>query len=85
MTNNVSYENAPQLATIKLFATLPKHAMSSLPVTDSNATLNLQEKYTVDKANQQIQRIQLRKLADGQPQVYLPTGIALDLNGYIKG
>lgn len=37
------------------------------------------------QASQHIQRIQLLTSANGQHRVYLPTGIALDLNGYVKG
>lgn len=55
-----------------------------------NTSTNLQDAsitndFKLNHANQQIGRIQLRQLADGQHQVYLPTGMALDLNGYVKG
>ncbi|MFZ2843935.1 FAD:protein FMN transferase, partial [Psychrobacter sp.] len=55
-----------------------------------NTSINLQDAsitndFKLNHANQQIERIQLRRLADGQHQVYLPTGMALDLNGYVKG
>jgi thiamine biosynthesis lipoprotein len=80
------------------FATLAKHAMSSVPVVNSNvalttitsATSNLQHAPVANgskfnNAKQHIERIQLRLLDNGQRQVYLPTGMALDLNGYVKG
>ncbi len=38
-----------------------------------------------NSSHQYIERIQLRLLANGEHQVYLPTGMALDLNGYVKG
>lgn len=38
-----------------------------------------------NSSHQHIERIQLRLLANGEHQVYLPTGMALDLNGYVKG
>ena len=79
------------------FETLPKMSMPSAPMTgskvssntSSNMTLNtsasLQDTPRASNESQQIRRIQLRQLADGQHQVYLPTGMALDLNGYVKG
>ncbi len=62
--------------------------------TSSNLNLNsstdlqdasITNDFKLNNTNQKIERIQLRKLADGQHQVYLPTGMALDLNGYVKG
>ena len=55
-----------------------------------NTSTNLQDEsitndFKLNHANQQIEHIQLRQLADGQHQVYLPAGMALDLNGYVKG
>ena len=55
-----------------------------------NASTNLQDEsitndFKLNHANQQIEHIQLRQLADGKHQVYLPAGMALDLNGYVKG
>ena len=38
-----------------------------------------------DAANQSIKNIKLRTSAHGQHKVFLPTGTALDLNGYVKG
>ena len=72
------------------FESLPKHAMSSIAVVNSNTTLNLQNSpiasdAKLNHANQQTERIQMRLLENGQQQVYLPTGMALDLNGYVKG
>ena len=79
------------------FETLPKMSMPSAPMTGSkvssntslNMTLNtsasLQNTPRASNDSQQIGRIQLRQLADGKHQVYLPAGMALDLNGYVKG
>ncbi|ALF58803.1 FAD:protein FMN transferase [Psychrobacter urativorans] len=75
------------------FETLPKLSMPTVPVIDPSATLNInstakesfQDTPVVNYDNQNIERIQLRRLADGQYQVYLPAGMALDLNGYVKG
>ena len=55
-----------------------------------NASTNLQDEsitndFKLNHANQQIEHIQLRQLADGKHQVYRPAGMALDLNGYVKG
>ena len=75
------------------FETLPKLSMPSVPVTNlsatSNINLNIKENFqdtsVVNYGNQNIERIQLRRLTDGKYQVYLPSGMALDLNGYVKG
>lgn len=79
------------------FETLPKMSMPCVPMTgskvssntSSNMTLNtsasLQNTPRASNDSQQIGRIQLRQLADGKHQVYLPVGMALDLNGYVKG
>ena len=79
------------------FETLPKMSMPSAPMTgskvssntSSNMTLNtsasLQDTPRASNDSQQIGRIQLRQLANGKHQVYLPAGMALDLNGYVKG
>lgn len=71
------------------FETLPKMSMPYIPIIKSNINLNvtqnLQDTPNANNANQQIERIQCRQLADEQHQVYLPAGMALDLNGYVKG
>ena len=79
------------------FETLPKMSMPSAPMTgskvssntSSNMTLNtsasLQDTPRASNDSQQIGLIQLRQLANGKHQVYLPAGMALDLNGYVKG
>jgi thiamine biosynthesis lipoprotein len=67
------------------FETLPKMSVPSLPVTGLSALANVQDTTSANHANQQIGRIQLRQLTHGQHQVYLPAGMALDLNGYVKG
>ena len=81
------------------FDTLPKMSVLCVPITSSktssskislNTSTNLQDTsitndFKLNHANQQIGRIQLRQLADGPHQVYLPAGMALDLNGYVKG
>ena len=79
------------------FAALPKYATSFIPITATNMTIsaitdaavNRQDAPITNDAklnhiNQQAERIQMRLLNNGQ-QVYLPTGMALDLNGYVKG
>ena len=50
-----------------------------------NTSASLQDIPKASNDSQQIGRIQLRQLADEQYQVYLPAGMALDLNGYVKG
>ena len=72
------------------FAALPKYAMSSIAVVNSNMILNspdtpIASDAQLNHANQQAEHIQMRLLDNGQQQVYLPTGMALDLNGYVKG
>lgn len=80
------------------FETLPKMSVPCVPITGSKASSNInlnsridlqdasiKNDFKLNSINQQIERIQLRQLADGQHQVYLPTGMALDLNGYVKG
>lgn len=71
------------------FETLPKMSTSSLPVMTSSAAVNatpcLQDTPSTNNPNQQVHDMQCRRLADGQHQVYLPAGMALDLNGYVKG
>lgn len=80
------------------FETLPKMSVPCVPITGSKASSNInlnsridlqdasiKNDFKLNSINQQIERIQLRQLADGQRQVYLPTGMALDLNGYVKG
>ena len=70
------------------FETLPKVSKPSVPTIASNITSDVNsflQAMSVSNNSQQIERIQLRQLADGQHQVYLPGGMALDLNGYVKG
>jgi thiamine biosynthesis lipoprotein len=78
------------------FETLPKISMPPLPVISSNSNVNLNTNTNLqdtsitkdsklNQANQHIESIQFRQLTDGQHQVYLPAGMALDLNGYVKG
>ncbi len=78
------------------FEALPKHAISSLPISTTNTAstvitgASLQDTPITNDAQlnhaiQNVERIQMRLLNNGQQQVYLPTGMALDLNGYVKG
>ncbi|MGP4863964.1 FAD:protein FMN transferase [Psychrobacter sp. T6-5] len=70
------------------FETLPKMATPSVPVMTSSAAVNathLKDAPSANNPNHQVHDIQRRRLADGQHQVYLPAGMALDLNGYVKG
>ena len=90
-----SFENLPKISVPCVPITSSKVSSSKISSnTSSNINLNtstdLQDAsitncFKLNHANQQIGRIQLRQLADGQHQVYLPTGIALDLIGYVKG
>ena len=66
------------------FDTLPKMSEPSVPLSLSSTDI-ISKSMVSDGNNQQIGLIHLRQLADGKHQVYLPTGIALDLNGYVKG
>lgn len=71
------------------FETLPKMSTPSVPVMTSSAAVNgipcLQDTPSTNNPNHQVNDIQRRRLANGQHQVYLPAGMALDLNGYVKG
>ena len=80
------------------FETLPKMSMPCVPITGSKASSNInlnsridlqdasiKNDFKLNSINQQIERIQLRQLANGKHQVYLPDDMALDLNGYVKG
>lgn len=71
------------------FETLPKMATPSVSVMTSSAAVNatpcLQDTPITNNPNHKVHDIQRRRLADGQHQVYLPAGMALDLNGYVKG
>ena len=75
------------------FETLPKLSIPTEPITDSsavpNSPFNIKENFE-DRAlgtnrHQNIERIKLHRLTNGKYQVYLPAGMALDLNGYVKG
>ncbi|MBB3105793.1 thiamine biosynthesis lipoprotein [Psychrobacter luti] len=66
------------------FGTLAKQPTPSVQTTQPT----LQDTSDSSKnniGNQSIKNIKLRTLAHGQHQVFLPTGTALDLNGYVKG
>lgn len=80
------------------FETLSKISIPSTTVINTNVAstitkninLNGQDVFIAShskltNANQHIKCIQLRILDSEQHQIYLPTGIALDLNGYVKG
>ena len=80
------------------FETLPKMSVPCVPITGSKASSNInlnsridlqdasiKNDFKLNSINQQIERIQLRQLANGKHQVYLPADMALDLNGYVKG
>ncbi|WLP95459.1 FAD:protein FMN transferase [Psychrobacter sp. M13] len=78
------------------FEALPKHAISSLPISTTNTAstaitgASLQDTSVtndaqLNHANQHAERIRMRLLDNGQQQICLPTGMALDLNGYVKG
>ncbi|MFZ2555015.1 FAD:protein FMN transferase [Psychrobacter urativorans] len=90
-----SFETLPKMSMPCVPITGSKASSSNIGSnTFSNINLNtstdlqdvsITNDFKLNRANQQIGRIQLRQLADGQHQVYLPAGIALDLNGYAKG
>ena len=90
-----SFETLPKMSEPSVPITGSKISSSKISSNISsninlNTGTNLQDAsitndFKLNHANQQIERIQLRQLADGQHQVYLPIGMALDLNGYVKG
>jgi len=74
------------------FETLPKSPKLEL-MNQSRVSFDLDDQsdlqdgfvaYDFNPDHHSIERIQQRQ-ADGQYQVYLPEGMALDLNGYVKG
>lgn len=74
------------------FETLPKISTPSVPIGAASAknvsvtfTSNLQDVPSTNHGNPQTTAVQLRQLVDGRYQVYLAAGVALDLNGYVKG
>jgi len=75
------------------FETLPKspelelmnQSRVSFDLDDQSDLQNGAVAHDFNLDHQSIERIQRRQLADGQYQVYLPEGMALDLNGYVKG
>ena len=85
-----SFETLPKMSVPYIPITGPKASSNTSLNINLNTSTNLQDAsitsdFKLNHANQQIARIQLRQLTDGQHQVYLPTGMALDLNGYVKG
>ena len=90
-----SFETLPKISVPCVPITGSKASSSKISSNTSsninlNTSTNLQDAsitndFKLNHANQQIGRIQLRQLADGQHQVYLPAGMVLDLNGYVKG
>ena len=90
-----SFETLPKMSVLCVPITGSKARPSKISSNtysniNSNTSTNLQDTsitndFKLNHVNQQIGRIQLRQLADVQHQVYLPTGMALDLNGYVKG
>ena len=90
-----SFETLPKMSEPSVPITGSKASSSKISSNTSlninlNSNTNLQDAsitndFKLNYANQQIERIQLRQLADGQHQVYLPAAMALDLNGYVKG
>ena len=85
-----SFETLPKMSIPSAPMTGSKISSNTSLNINLNTSTNLQDEsikndFKLNNTNQQIERIQMRQLADGQHQVYLPTGMALDLNGYVKG
>ena len=85
-----SFETLPKMSMPSAPMTGSKISSNTSSNINLNTSASLQDTsitndFKLNRSNQQIGRIQLRQLADGQHQVYLPTGMALDLNGYVKG
>ena len=90
-----SFETLPKMSEPSVPITGSKASSSKISSNTSsninlNASTNLQDAsikndFKLNYANQPIGCIQLRQLTDGKHQVYLPAGMALDLNGYVKG
>lgn len=85
-----SFETLPKMSMPCMPITGSKASSNTSSNINLNSKINLQDvsitnDFKLNNANQQIGRVQFRQLADGQHQVYLPTGMALDLNGYVKG
>ena len=90
-----SFETLPKMSMPCVPITGSKASSSKISSNTSsninlNSNTNLQDAsitndFKLNHVNQQTGRIQLRQLADGQHQLYLPAGMSLDLNGYVKG
>ncbi len=85
-----SFETLPKMSEPSVPITGSKVGSNTSSNINLNASKNLQDAsikndFKLNNNNQQIERIQLCKLADGQHQVYLPAVMSLDLNGYVKG
>ena len=90
-----SFETLPKMSEPSIPITGSKASSSKISSNTSlninlNASTNLQDAsitndFKLNHVNQQIGRIQLRQLVNGENQIYLPAGMALDLNGYVKG
>ena len=85
-----SFETLPKMSEPSVPIIGSKVSSNTSSNINLNASINLQDEsitndFKLNHANQQIEHIQLRQLADGKHQVYLPAGMALDLNGYVKG
>lgn len=90
-----SFETLPKMSEPSVPITVSKVSSSKISSNTSlninlNASTNLQDAsitndFKLNHVNQQIGRIQLRQLVNGENQIYLPAGMALDLNGYVKG
>ena len=85
-----SFDTLPKMSMPSVPITGSKFSSNTSSNINLNASKNLQDAsitndFKLNHANQQIELIQLRQLADGQHQVYLPADMALDLNGYVKG
>ena len=87
-----SFETLPKMSEPIIGSKASSSKISSN--TSSNINLNtsaslqdtsITNDFKLNHANQQIEHIQLRQLADGKHQVCLPAGMVLDLNGYVKG
>lgn len=67
------------------FAKLSSTALLNPALPNLTAANHKQNNASMHSSRYQADRIQLRTSADGQHHVSLPAGMALDLNGYVKG
>ncbi|TXD97825.1 FAD:protein FMN transferase [Psychrobacter frigidicola] len=85
-----SFETLPKMSEPSAPITGSKVSSNANSNANLNTSANLQDTlitndFKLNHNHKRIERIQLRQLSNGQHQVYLPSGMALDLNGCVKG